>query len=132
MRARSSRLIPHPWRGEERSAKSEAGWSGAPFRASLLATPCEKGPRVRLERAPRSGGRGRSGREARAAAAAAGRIRIGEGEPGALHRRHVIDGDAVEILEAEAVDEYAHPLHRDDVVVLERPLLDVEAVLEAG
>jgi hypothetical protein len=45
------------------------------------------------------------GGEGAAAAAAARGVRVLEGESGALHRRHIVDGDAVQVLCRERVDE---------------------------
>src|ERR1051326_2646117 len=91
----------------------------------------KRGPREGRERAPHSRRRGRSSRKAGTAAAPAGCVGIVEGEARPLHGGDVVDGDAVEILQAEAVHEDPEPVHSDHVIVLEGTLLDVEAVLEA-
>src|SRR5688572_23492405 len=75
---------------------------------------------------------GESDGERAAATAAAGRVRVVEREPGAHHRRNVVDLHAVEVLGTERIDEDPQPVHRDDLVVLLGVVLDVEAVLEPG
>src|SRR5690349_1530706 len=71
-----------------------------------------------------------SDREGRSAAAAAGGVRVFEGEPGLLEVALVVQGDAVQVLRAEAVDEAAHAGGFDDDVVIGRLVFDAEAVLE--
>src|SRR5215207_6087786 len=61
---------------------------------------------------------GRSGGEGAAAAASTRRVRVLEGEPGALHRRHVVVGHAAQVLRGERVDEDLELAHREDGVVL--------------
>src|SRR5262249_3819396 len=88
----------------------------------------------------RNAGRGPHAREVRAslrreraaATAAAGRVRILEGETGALHRRHVVDRDPVEILRRERIDEPLVALLPEHDVVVGRLLLDEQAVAEAA
>src|SRR2546430_5522475 len=71
-----------------------------------------------------------SDREGRSAAAAAGGVRVVEGEPGLLEVALVVQGDAVQVLRAEPVDEAAHTAALDDDVVLGGPVLDAEAAAE--
>src|SRR5664279_327527 len=70
--------------------------------------------------------------ERAAAAAATRRIRIREGEARALHRRHVVDRHAVEILGGEGVDEHLEPFLLDDEIIVSRLLLDQQTVFEAA
>src|SRR5438445_40766 len=77
------------------------------------------------------GGPTASDREGRSAAAAAGGVRVFEGEPGLLEVALVVQGDAVQVLGAEPVDEAAYAGRLDDDVVVGRLVLDAEAVLEA-
>src|SRR5688500_4471882 len=62
--------------------------------------------------------------ERAAAPAAARRRRILEREARALHRRHVIDHGAVQVLRREWIDEDPEALVLDDEVVLGRRVLD--------
>src|SRR5947208_2653170 len=71
-----------------------------------------------------------SDREGRSAAAAAGGVRVFEGEPGLLEVALVVQGDAVQVLGAEPVDEAAHARALDDDVVVGGLVVDAEAVLE--
>ena len=57
------------------------------------------------------------GGERAAAAAAARCVRVLEGEAGALHRRHVVDRDAAEVLRRERIDEHPPAALVDDEVV---------------
>src|SRR5207245_3458721 len=66
------------------------------------------------------GGPTASDREGRSAAAAAGGVRVFEGEPGLLEVALVVQGDAVQVLGAEPVDEAAYAGRLDDDVVVER------------
>src|SRR2546430_14419247 len=61
-----------------------------------------------------------SDREGRSAAAAAGGVGVFEGEPGLLEIALVVQGDAVQVLSAEPVDEAAHAGAFDHEVVLGR------------
>src|SRR4051812_42511283 len=70
--------------------------------------------------------------KAAAAPASARGVGVVEREAGALHRAHVIDGNASEILGAEPVDEDADAIDLRDHVVFQRALFDVQAVLEPG
>ena len=70
------------------------------------------------------------GVETRAAAAAAGGVRVSEREARPLHRRDVVDLDAVQIGKAEAVDKQLDPLGVVNQVILRRRFLDVQAVFE--
>src|SRR5437667_5209621 len=91
----------------------------------------KRGPRAWRRWAPVLSGKSCSGGEAAAAPAATRRVGVAEGEARALHGADVVDGDAREILGAEAVDEDADAVQLVDQVVVERALLDVQAVLEA-
>src|SRR6266545_43887 len=90
----------------------------------------EKGP-TRREAVGPGLNSGSSGGKAGTAPAAAGRVGVGKGETGALHRGHVVDGDAGEILRAEPVHEDPHAIDGVYHVVFQGALFDVEAVLEA-
>src|SRR5437762_7665780 len=79
---------------------------------------------------PMGGGPTASDREGRSAAAAAGGVRVFEGEPGLLEVALVVQGDAVQVLGAEPVDEAAHARALDDDVVVGGLVVDAEAVLE--
>src|SRR5258705_2427450 len=57
-----------------------------------------------------------SGREGAAATAATGRVRVLEGEAGALHRRRIVDHDSADVLGREGVDEHAVVALFDDQV----------------
>src|SRR6185503_15962525 len=59
-------------------------------------------------------------------------IGIVEREPGALHRRDVVDRHAIQVLRAEAVNEHTHPGGVEDQIIVQRALFDIEAVLEPG
>ena len=72
------------------------------------------------------------GGERAAAAAAARGVRVLEGEAGALHRRDVVDRDAVQVLRRERIDEHAPFALVDDEVVFGGLVFDEEAVLEAA
>src|SRR5213080_2541180 len=80
---------------------------------------------------PMGGGPTASDREGRSAAAAAGGVRVFEGEPGLLEVALVVQGDAVQVLGAEPVDEAAHAGALDHDVVVGWLVFDAEAVLEA-
>src|SRR5213082_3433933 len=80
---------------------------------------------------PMGGGPTASDREGRSAAAAAGGVRVFEGEPGLLEVALVVQGDAVQVLRAEPVDEAAHAGALDHDVVVGWLVFDAEAVLEA-
>src|SRR6266542_3140575 len=80
---------------------------------------------------PEATGPTASDRERRSAAAAAGGVRVLEGEPGLLEVALVIQGDAVQVLRAEAVHEAAHAAGLDHDVVVPGLVFDVQAVLEA-
>src|SRR5438094_3912838 len=80
---------------------------------------------------PMGGGPTASDREGRSAAAAAGGVRVFEGEPGLLEVALVIQGDAVQVLGAEPVDEAAHAGALDHDVVVGWLVFDAEAVFEA-
>src|SRR5215472_6132633 len=84
------------------------------------------GPEESPDRGARLGGKRAT------ATAPAGRIRVVERESRALHGRHVIDGDTTQILGAERIHENLDAAGFENDVVVERPLFDVEAVLEAG
>src|SRR3989441_12512701 len=73
----------------------------------------------------------RSHREGRSAAAAARGVGILEREPGLLEVALVVQRHAVQVLRAEPIHEAAHAGALDHDVVLERLLLDVQAVAEA-
>src|SRR5256886_3190105 len=73
----------------------------------------------------------RSDRERRSAAAAAGSVRVLEGEPRLLEVAPEVDHRAVQVLGAEGVDEAPHAARFHDDVVVERLLVDVEAVAES-
>src|SRR5207302_10561370 len=79
---------------------------------------------------PMGGGPTASDREGRSAAPPAGGVRVLEGEPGLLEVALVVQGDAVQVLRTEAVDEAAHAGALDDDVVLGRFVFDAEAVPE--
>src|SRR6185312_14564788 len=66
------------------------------------------------------------------AAAPAGGVRVLEGEAGTLHGRHVVDGDAVQVLRGERVDEDLEAVLVDNQVVLSGLLLDEQSVAEAA
>src|SRR5262245_46606833 len=71
-----------------------------------------------------------SRRKAAPAATPARGVRITEGEARSLHGADVVDGDAREILRAEAVHEHADAVHGEHHIVVQGALFDVEAVLE--
>src|SRR5437588_897656 len=71
-----------------------------------------------------------SDREGRSAAAAAGGVGVFEGEPGLLEIALVVQGDAVQVLSAEPVDEAAHAGAFDHEVVLGGLVFDAQAVAE--
>src|SRR5258708_20360824 len=81
---------------------------------------------------PMGGGPTASDGEGRSAAAAARGVRVLEGEARLLEVALVVQGDAVQVLGAEAVDEAAHSGRLDDDVVLGRLVLDAQAVAEPG
>src|SRR5262245_44014527 len=59
-----------------------------------------------------------------AAAASARRIRVLEREARTLHRRDVIDGDAVDVLSGEGIDKHLPVALFDDHVVFSRRVFD--------
>src|SRR5713101_3339580 len=71
-----------------------------------------------------------SDREGRSAAAAARGVGVLEGEPRLLEVALVVQGDAVQVLRAEAVHEAAHARRLDHDVVIPRLVFDAEAVAE--
>src|ERR687887_2614426 len=77
---------------------------------------------------PLGGGPTGSDRERRSAAATPGSVRVFEGEPGLLEIALVVQGDPVQVLRAEPVDEAAHAGALDDDVVVRRLVLDAQAV----
>src|SRR5690348_9673393 len=72
-----------------------------------------------------------SDREGRSAAAAACGVRVLEGEPRLLEVALVVQGDAVQVLGAEAVHEAPHPGALEHDVVVPGLVLDVQAVAES-
>src|SRR5690349_8449823 len=80
---------------------------------------------------PNQPGATASDREGRSAAAAACGVRVLEGEPRLLEIALVVQGDAVQVLGAEAVHEAAHPGALEHDVVVPGLVLDVQAVAES-
>src|SRR4029079_7210992 len=66
------------------------------------------------------------------APAPAGGVRVLEGEAGALHGRHVVDGDAVQVLRRERVDEDLEAVLFDNECVVSGLLFDEQAVAKAA
>src|SRR5207244_3495196 len=87
----------------------------------------EKGP-TRREAVGPGLNSGSSGGKAGTAPAAAGRVGVGKGETGALHRGDVVDGDAGEILRAEPVHEDPHAIDGVHHVVVEEANLAPRAL----
>src|SRR5690349_17516930 len=83
-----------------------------------------------LER-PTEAGPTASDRERRSAAAAACGVRVLEGEPRLLEVALVVQGDAVQVLGAEAVHEAAHTGALKHDVIVPGLVLDVQAVAES-
>src|SRR5438128_2598419 len=83
-----------------------------------------------LER-PTEAGPTASDGEGRSAAAAARSVRVLEGEPRLLEVALVVQGDAVQVLGAEAVDKTPYARGLDHHVVVARLVLDVQAVAES-
>src|SRR5947207_3805391 len=81
-------------------------------------------------RTPYQSGSARSHGERRSAAAAARGVRVLEREAGLLEVALVVEGHAVQVLGAEAVDEAAHPCALEHDVVVGWLLLDAHAVAE--
>src|SRR5260370_40476684 len=81
---------------------------------------------------PLGGGPTASDGEGRSAAAAARGVRVHEGEARLLEGALVVQGHAVQVLGAEAVDEAAHGGGLDDGVVLGRLVLAAQAGAEPG
>src|SRR5689334_6742732 len=72
------------------------------------------------------------GGEGAATAAAASRVGILECEARAHHRRDVIDGDAIQVLRRERINENAPPFLIHDQVVFRGFVFDEQTVLEAA
>src|SRR5690242_275559 len=80
---------------------------------------------------PNQPGATASDREGRSAAAAACGVRVLEGEPRLLEIALVVQGDAVQVLGAEAVYETPHPRGLNHDVVVPGFVFDVEAVAKS-
>lgn len=70
------------------------------------------------------------GGERATASASSGRIRVLEREPRSLHRCHVVDRDALQILGRERIDEHPELAFVDDEIVVGALVFDEEGVLE--
>src|SRR5258708_5672519 len=111
------------WSDETRESPRNAVRSRAPYPAPTSSWAPATGCVIRVPTLRREGA---------AAAAAARRVRILEGEAGALHRRGIIDDDAADVLRREGVHEHPVAFLLDDEVVLGRGIFDEQAVLEAA
>src|SRR5687768_9389705 len=113
--------------GVSAAGTSEGPRAGSASRASLV--PAAASGAAAVECMVMAGA---SGGEGAAASAAAGRVRILEGESGALHGRHVVDRDAVQVLGGERVHEDPEAALVQHEVVLGGLVLDEQAVAEAA